>query len=151
MCWVKLDFPSQDERSCSLLPRFPPTRGARRALVQPYISFAELSRPGVGRPGVGRDTGDSARFLCVCLGPVGAGGGSMALLGVVSRHPTAPNYDIGPPVRAPRRRASKVRTAFLFIPLFSFSLFLFNIFQNFCVTNKYKREHTYIHVLNTSY
>ena len=68
--WVSWVFPSQDGRSYSLLPRFPPTRLARRARMQPCISFAELSRPSIGRPGGGRGTLDMRPF-CVCLGPLG--------------------------------------------------------------------------------
>ena len=141
--WV---FPSQDERSCSLLPRFPPTRGARRARMQPCISFAQFSRPSVGRPGGGRDTVD-LRAFCVCLGPEAMGPGFLG--GELAPHGTQLGY------RTPRASTQAARVigqdSFSFHPSFSFSLFLFNPFQSFCVTNKYKREHTYIPVLNTSY
>ena len=54
--------------------------------------------------------------------------------------------------RASTQRARVIGSdSFSFHPSFSFSLFFFNLFQSFCVTNKYKCEHTYIPVLNISY
>ena len=69
--------------------------------MQPCISFAELSRPSVGRPGRRRDTAD-LRAFCVCLGPVGQAVGPGFLGGEPAPHGTQLRYRT--PVRAPTPR-----------------------------------------------
>ena len=87
-------------RSCSLLPRFPPLRGASERLRHPALPLLGFPRPIVGRPEEkGTHGGSSARFLCE-PGTRGAGGVVLAFW-VVSRHPTAPNCAIGHPCEHP--------------------------------------------------
>ena len=123
-------------------------RGARRARMHHCISFAELSRPSVWRPSGGRDTVDPRPF-CVCLGPLGQAVGPGFLGSEPAPHGTQLRY------RTPRASTQAARVigwdSFSVHPSFSFSLFLFNLFQSFCVTNKYKREQTYRPVIYTSF